>query len=436
MELSTLFFTINLEFFLILLYNEGSRGLELNDRRRRELFPLKIMQIKLSTLKSSLRHSNTFTEENQIFLQEIEAKLESKLNITPLEDYDCDLKLIFIQTGGSEGLFLKNLDTIKEPVYLLTSGGNNSLAASLEIMTYLRMKGIKGEVLHGSSKYLAKRISLLAKIGHAKKEACMARLGVLGKPSDWLIASVVSDKELKERFGISLVDIPLSRLEKAVSEISFLPSTAYTDKKFNLDEVKRAEAVYNAMHQIAKEENLSGLTIRCFDLLTSIKRTGCLGLAKLNDEGIIGTCEGDIMAMVSMYLVRVLTGKESFQANPSQIDIENREITFAHCTIPFKMVDKYHFDTHFESGIGVAIKGEMREDTITIFRLSADLKSYFLMTGKIITNLDEANLCRTQIRVKMDNDIECLLTNPCGNHHIICYGDEAEVIKAYLDSII
>ncbi len=391
--------------------------------------------IKISTLKSMLQHSDNFTIENEEFLLSIEQELGEKLQLAELEDYDCDLKLIFIQTGGSEGLFLKNIDKIKEPYYLLTSGGNNSLAASLEIMTYLRLNNKKGEIIHGNIKYLASRIRTLTQIEYAKKKLKESRLGVLGKPSDWLIASVPNYNQVKEKLGIDLIDIPLKELESRVKEISFLPSVNYADNAFDKEEVKKAEMVYQALEGIVKDYQLNGLTLRCFDILTSIKSTGCLGLAKLNDKGITATCEGDIMTMLSMYIISMLTKKPTFQANPSLIDVEKNEIVFAHCTIPFSMVDSYRFDTHFESGIGVAIKGELKLGRVTIFRLSADLKKYTIMSGIILQNMSEKNLCRTQIKVKVDMNLQELLINPSGNHHIICYGDEEKLIKEFFENI-
>ena len=55
--------------------------------------------------------------------------------------------------------------------------------------------------------------------------------------------------------------------------------------------------------------------------------------------------------------------------------------------------------------------------------------------GEIIENLEEDNLCRTQIRVKMDSSVSRLLTNPCGNHHIIFYGKHKKEIEDYLKNI-
>ena len=99
------------------------------------------------------------------------------------------------------------------------------------------------------------------------------------------------------------------------------------------------------------------------------------------------------------------------------------------------MVEKYSLNTHFESGIGVAIKGELKEDAITIFKLSRNLKDYFVTTGKIIRNLNEINLCRTQIEISVDENIEYFLTRPYGNHHIIVYGDYKKEIENYMKGL-
>lgn len=98
------------------------------------------------------------------------------------------------------------------------------------------------------------------------------------------------------------------------------------------------------------------------------------------------------------------------------------------------MTESYKFDTHFESGKGIAVKGEMKKGAVTVLRLSADLKHYFLSGGEILHNLDEKDLCRTQIAVRLDEDVNCLLRRPCGNHHVICYGDNVSLLEDVLDS--
>ena len=160
------------------------------------------------------------------------------------------------------------------------------------------------------------------------------------------------------------------------------------------------------------------------DLLPAVRNTGCLALAKLNAEGVVAGCEGDIPALLSMMVAKSLVGVSGFQANPARIDPETGEILMAHCTIPFNMVDSYELDTHFESGIGVGIRGFMKEGPVTIFKLSGDLARCFVEEGVLVRNQSQPDLCRTQLVVQLSNKsrMSYFLTNPIGNHHIVLPG--------------
>ena len=396
--------------------------------------------IKISSFSSDINRKMILSDRNKAFLSEIERHLGEKIIASPIDDYDADLKLIFIASGGSEGKFLNAFNNLKAPYYLLTSGTDNSLAASLEILTWLNMNGLEGEVLHGGSDYIAKRIReiISGENAHGPNKGSLesmfhkadlgGRYGVVGKPSDWLIASVPDYSEVKEKLGTELIDIPMQELldefskEKPVSDI-----------RDGLD-FGSSERLVREVQKIRVKYGLDGLTIRCFDLLDSIHTTGCLSLAHLNTDGFIGCCEGDIMSLLTMALVRKVAGQSSFQANPSRIDPEKNRMVLAHCTLPFDMVDSYRYDTHFESGIGVAVKGEMREEPVTILRLSRNLGTYWCAEGWILRNLDERTLCRTQIEVELDNGfcVSDLLRTPCGNHHIVFYGRHKKEIEAFL----
>ena len=94
-------------------------------------------------------------------------------------------------------MFLNAFNKLKEPYYLLSTNSNNSLASSLEILTYLNNNNYKGEILHGSIDYISKRIMELVNSNYD-------RLGVIGKPSDWLIASIPEYENIKKLYGINL----------------------------------------------------------------------------------------------------------------------------------------------------------------------------------------------------------------------------------------
>ena len=192
-------------------------------------------------------------------------------------------------------------------------------------------------------------------------------------------------------------------------------------------------SIYNALKVLATRHQLNALTLRCFDLLTTVQNTGCLALSRLNSEGITASCEGDVPALLSMMIAHALTGVSGFQANPAQIDVETGRILFAHCTIPFNMVDEYQFDTHFESGIGVGIHGHFPEGPVTVFKVSGKLDRHFAAEGQLEANRYGQNLCRTQVVVQLrPEDARYFLTTPIGNHHIIVPGH----CKALLEELL
>ena len=208
------------------------------------------MKINIITLKSLIHDSKEFNESSLKFINEIndELKKYEKIDFSLNEKSDI-LNLIFVETGGSEGLFLNRINEFKEPYYLLTSGNNNSLAASLEIMTYLNIHNLKGEIIHGGISYIAKRIYELYKVNKLKEELKKTNLGVIGNPSDWLISSVPSYELVKEKLGINLINIKMDELESEYNKPSF---TNRHDIKLDYDknELFKADKIYNALNNL------------------------------------------------------------------------------------------------------------------------------------------------------------------------------------------
>lgn len=393
--------------------------------------------IAIYTLTSELHDEQSIRAVTEDFLGSLKVAFELKGD--NYNDYGSHaLDLIYVRTGGTEGIFKRMFPELQKkqhgPFRLLTSGKSNSLAASLEILSYLRQHNIQGEIVHGTSEYINKRLQLLEKVGLAKRQLAGCRLGIIGQPSDWLIASYANRETIKWGCGIELVDIRMQELTDAIAAIP----ESMPDETSNVEAIRQslpgAHRIYLALKTVIERHSLQGFTLRCFDLLSSFHNTGCLALAKLNSEGYVAGCEGDVPAMITMMIARSLTGYSGFQANPARINPETGEVLFAHCTIPFNMVERYDLDTHFESGIGVGIRGYMKEGPITLFKVSGDLERNFIAEGELIRNQAEPDLCRTQqvIRLSNMNQVNYFLKNPIGNHHIVLAGHHQALLEEIL----
>lgn len=369
--------------------------------------------------------------------------LESLPSSSKYEDF-------IISTGGVENIFLDLLkrNLVGTNVTLIADGRFNSLAASMEILTYLNNNNIKAFIAYGSNEEISARLKEHPHVDFVNEQCGSAalslsgdKIAVFGEPSDWLIASNVDRDFLKQKFNIDFVDIPLDTLFRRFSLIDdnmveFLAtdfqaviSRGETTERDLLDSLK----IYLAINQICQENNCTCATVRCFSIIEKLKATGCLALALLNDEGIDAACEGDLQSLLSMILVRRVTGMPSFMANPSAMSKDNHTTTFAHCTVPTTMCRRYGFRSHFESQCGLAVAGEFSPSEVyTIFKWGGEkLDRFFVEEAVSVVAPSNENLCRSQLTLNFYNP-EYMLNNPIGNHHIIVKGAFADKLRTAL----
>lgn len=384
-------------------------------------------------IKSPL--SQITEEKMTAYITALSAALGEELKKVSLDEYLADdFSLLYVASGGSEGYFIEVFEQLRDkPCVILTSGDSNSLAASMEILSFLRQHGAQGEILHGSVTKVAERIQSLRRAYRAKASLRGKNIGCIGAPSEWLIASSYSPAAMMEKLGMGFVQIPMEEL-LAEYEVRAYPENQYTAafraKGFDPAAVEKALYIYGAFKRLVAKYELCGLTVRCFDLLDTVHTTGCLGLSILNDEGIYGGCEGDVPALLSMAVLGTVTGEPMFLCNPSRFDTDAGTAVFAHCTIPTSMLADFTLNTHFESGIGVAVQGRFDKGDVTVFKCAGDLSRFHAQEGTIMDMPFSDILCRTQIKLALD-DFSYFLTDPINNHHILCRGRHAKAVEDF-----
>lgn len=393
------------------------------------------MYLNLIPLYSILSKDNQkVINEDLLFIDEINNFLMDEDLVIAKDAKDPLFDIVLIGSGGTEQLFLKRLESLKEPLVILSTSRNNSLPAALEIKTYLENKNKLCFLLSGEEKHIASMLKHIATIISAYHSLKDNKLGVIGGASSWLIASPIEPKLIYQNYKINIVKIKMSELDELIEETEKemldskqVPHANELINKYKDKEViHQALVIYVALKKLVDKYQLKGLTIRCFDLLKKYKNTACLALALLNEEGITAGCEGDIFALLTMHIVQALTGRSAFMANPSKFNYEDHTVLLAHCTVPLNMTSSYSLTTHFESGLGIGVRGEMPEGRITVCKIAPDytLDNCVCMPASIKDNPNLPGYCRTQITVSLDEDgLLELLKASFGNHLVVSYGD-------------
>ncbi|MBN2113918.1 MAG: hypothetical protein JW785_07320 [Acidimicrobiia bacterium] len=334
--------------------------------------------------------------------------------------------VVLVATGGSERR-LVDLWGESVPLLLLAHPGHNSLPAALEALAAARARGGRGRIVYlAGPDDAAGWAGLDRALADAAAAAALrrARVGLVGAPSDWLVASHPDAGVVRRVWGPMVVEVAMERFLAACRAAAL--------------EGAAGGGIEAALRSLIREEHLDAVTVRCFDLIDALDATACLALAALNDEGVVAGCEGDVPSAVAMLWVRALLGTASWMANPARVDIAAGTVTLAHCTVPRSLVGAVRADTHFESGRGSALAGEMPAGPVTLLRIGrAGLDRLWLEEGEVVGSGSEPDLCRTQATVRLEPGVpEGLLAAPLGNHLVLIPGCHAARLRGWWETFI
>lgn len=407
--------------------------------------PIDMMKLNLITFASSLATRESIFTDHHELLDAIKEKYDVQYIFPeelgkPLPE---GATMVLVGSGGVEEMVKANIDHLPPYVVLIADGLKNSLAASLEILSWMRQNDRHGRVLHGPTGFIMQGIDDYATAHDAISRLKGKRVGVIGKPSGWLIASNVDYAAMRNRWGVEMVDVPLDEVVKGYEAIPDSEVQDITDEFINKavgmkepsrDEVVKAMRLYRSVKGIVERYRLNAFTLNCFDLIPTTHTTGCVALALLNQEGIPAGCEGDEQTLLTMLAVQAVTGEMTFMANPSKIlDNAAHEMVFAHCTIAPAMTDRYIVRDHYESLSGVAVEGIFDPMEMTIIKCGgAAMERYFISKAQLLECTTNPNMCRTQLHLRLDESLDYFLERSIGNHHVIVRGNHVEKLTTIL----
>ncbi len=358
---------------------------------------------------------------------------------------------VLVVTGGTERSILDRLPPdAHEPVLLVAHPGHNSLPAALEVLGCVQQHGRRGRVHYLRGPDDSDGWSRLDAALHdlAVRRALLAsRIGLVGPPSDWLVASSPAPGTVREVWGPTVVPLALEVLMtegdaraaaagEAVAEDFRAGASAVVEP--GAADLAAAGRVYADLCALVEGQRLDAVAVRCFDLVTRRRTTGCLALARLNEQGVVAGCEGDLVATVAMLWLDRLLGSIPWMANPARVDLERGVLGLAHCTVARGLGGPYRLRSHFESGLGVGIQGTLPAGPVTLARIGGSrMERLTVFEGDLLGNTDHADLCRTQVEVEVGRKaLQDLLARPLGNHLVLAPGHHGAALRRWHEAMI
>lgn len=347
-------------------------------------------------------------------------KLQKIFHQERVEFVDKEPEILVFLTGGSEKIALQSVHEFGFYL-LLASSQDNSWAAATEVKAWMNQNNISSLLVDHTHPQAIALVNNLHRVKNGIRKLKGQKFALVGETSEWLVNSSIDPFVIKTKLGVDQIDIPWSQVD-VMGQKEVAPDFMSFFKGKDQSALKDSGKVYEALSKVIRDNDLQAITVECFSLIGSCNSTACLALSKLSMDGLPAGCEGDTCSLLGMMLTKELFGIVPWIVNTAHV--ADNKLTFAHCTVPANLLKDFELDTHFETGKGLAIKGVLKAEDVTIIRLDHTLTRMFVGKGKVLDLPNKKGLCRTQVVLDVSEDtIRYFLNNPLGNHHLIVPGD-------------
>ncbi len=216
---------------------------------------------------------------------------------------------------------------------------NSFCGINMNAHTLMRL-GRKYEAVFCSPEDAPREFGELFRVLHCLRRLRHVRLGLVGYRVPGFYTSNCDEMEMRRRLGVELHHITLAEVfaEAAKTDPSIrkqLVEAACAKAntiEVDTEEFDKAVALYLGLKNLAAKYNLDTMAVKCWpEFPESYGVAACWALSRLNDDGFLASCEGDVYGAVTMLIENYLTGKTPMFADFVAIDEEKNIGIGWHC---------------------------------------------------------------------------------------------------------
>jgi len=268
-----------------------------------------------------------------------------------------------------------------------------------------------------------------------------ARFGIIGYPCPGMLDVGIDESDLQKSLGAVTVHLDLDVLLRAAQdskmEQTFSAADALIARAGGVDLSREILAenlrLYVALKELVNQHKLDAYCVRCWpELRDHHKLTPCAAHALLAEEGIPNSCEVDLTALVSTWVLSKLSDSPAFNFDVTGYLEEEGAIQLAHCGAAAPSLagrdEMVQLRRHMRTGTGATVEFPFPEGTVTLAKLLRPLdgrlklfaaRGRAIPAGAGVRGNVAAVIPEPSAEVFVDN----LLRIPVEHHLALAYGD-------------
>jgi L-fucose isomerase-like protein len=202
-----------------------------------------------------------------------------------------------------------------------------------------------------------------------------------------------------------------------------------------MKQIVAATQLYVAMNQITEERRGDAVTIACWPWIRGEDLpTPCVALMLFQERGIPAACQGDIDALLTMVLLKRVTGWSSFMGGAIKAQ---GHLGINHCVICRRMAgpegacQAYALSSyHGRKESPTVFAGVPTGQVVTVARLTRNLEQLLLLKGTLVANQTDNSRCRNTLVIDVpDRERAFRAVKGIQQHYVVALGDHTQAIS-------
>ncbi|MCY4537716.1 MAG: L-fucose/L-arabinose isomerase family protein [Chloroflexi bacterium] len=279
-----------------------------------------------------------------------------------------------------------------------------------------------------------------------KSRLAGTRVGRLGESPDGFDTCLVNDAGLRARLGVEVVQFELAPFFERVRQADRTKVRAVADAMSGVlagygavdgEAANGTLGAYLSLDGLAREEELSGLAVRCWpEFFTDLGCAACGAMSLLSDAMRPCSCEADVNGTITQLILGWISGEPAFGSDIVAFDVD--EATLWHCGLaPLSMADadaQPEATIHSNRRLPLLMQFALKPGRVTVARLSEATGEFRLVIGGGEMLKAPPAFTGTSGRICFDSGaaavMESLLSEGLEHHVSISYGDHQAVLKS------
>ncbi len=314
----------------------------------------------------------------------------------------------------------------------------------------LRRAGIRYDYIYAEPADPAahKKLREFAVAAGIRRRLRGTRIGRLGENPAGFDTCLVDHEALKSQLGIEVAQYELDEFFARVRQADKAKVAAVAEELretlAGFDAMEKAATngtlgVYLALADLARDERLSGMAVRCWpEFFTDLGCSACGALSLLSDEYTPSSCEADVNGTITQLIFQWISGEASFGSDLVAFDVEEDEATLWHCGLaPLSMADpavQPQATIHSNREKPLLMQFPLKPGRVTVARLSEATGEFRLVIGGGEMVKAPPAFSGTSGRILFDSGaaavMDTIMREGLEHHVSITYGDHQGVLES------